>query len=650
VQYSGLVPLLAVLWWGRVEDLRLEFASYGVGPMSYVYKAANPQRFAKDFPGGVEQFRASAPMHIYRLAYAVLGIEPEQVFPVFVAFEIVLMSVAMIALTRALRPSAPPIVAALAAAWVVASGARDMNLASFAQPFFWGLYYNVADGLRLFAIVAMLRGRVVLSAALLAGSFMSHPAMGLMGGVFVLAALLAKPRELLARRNLSAGLVFLALVGFWGIAVLGSEPVSGGRFPAQVWFDLTRLNSYHWYPVAKGMFTTYHSAALVPFLSFLVLLAYYLTRSWPLGEGDRKISLGAAAMLLLVVLGVVFSVLQTSPALVKLSLHRANDLVLAVGIVYVAAGLWAEVESGRVWRGIIAGLVLASPFLGPPGFPVLGSALLAAPACRSIGRRTLRPGDAAVVLLLAVALGAVAFYANAGMAAPVDSDAYTGLAWWLRPPVLAGALVFSVALAVRRWAGTAIPRALAIGLLAASAGVWTTNFRLGEAAAAWCREYKSAQLWARENTPANALFLVDPTIYYGWRDYSRRSSFGNLREWLYTSWCYSSDYEHCQEGLRRVAAFGIDVDGYLRWRPPLAGFHALSEELGRRFSTATDELRLDLASRYGIDYMVIGRGPGVRPTRLPVVYENRSFLIVALRPSADARSAEPLAPGGAGLN
>ena len=67
------------------------------------------------------------------------------------------------------------------------------------------------------------------------------------------------------------------------------------------------------------------------------------------------------------------------------------------------------------------------------------------------------------------------------------------------------------------------------------------------------------QLWAKNNTANDALFMPDPTHYYGWRDFSERSSFGNLRDWGYSSFAYNSDYEIYLEGKKRLAEFGFDI-------------------------------------------------------------------------------------------
>ncbi|HPD16953.1 MAG TPA: hypothetical protein PLE19_18550 [Planctomycetota bacterium] len=624
--YALLAALCVFLWWSRAADLDLLYATYGLGPMSFVYKIAAPEQFARDFPSGAENVSKSAVMLVYPFAYLVLGIPPEGLWPAFLAFEIALMAFTMIVLVRTLRPRAPPIVAAVAALLAIASSARDMNFAAFRQPCLWATFYNVADALRILAIVLVLRGRPVLAGALLGGSFASHPTMGLMGGLFIAGCFAIEPRQLLRRGFLVGGFVFLAVAGLWTAHALGSEPAAGQAFPSGLWFDLTRLFSHHWYPIEEGLLASKHRAAFVPFLSFLALLGYCLGREAPLGERDRGAAAGMATMLALTALGLVFSTLRLSPTLTKLALHRANDLLLTVGLVYVVAGLWSELDSDRLWRGLAAAAALASPFLSKPGFPLLASLLLAAPFCLRRGPLSARlmAGVPAVAGVLAVA-----FYALLGMAGPIASAAYTGFGWLGTPPVLIGGGVLVLALLARR----ALAQAALVASLAAAALHWQAGFRLKPELRAWSQAYKDAQLWARDHTPPDALFLVDPVIFdpdtgYGWRDYSRRSSFGSLREWLYLSWHYTSDYRLCQEGLKRVAEFGVNVSDHLR-QPPANAASALAAEVQRRYYTATDDWRLDLARRYHVDYFVSRRFGGSAASRLPLVYGNPHFVIQA---------------------
>lgn len=641
---APIVLLLAFVWQKRVRDLELEIALQGGGPMWYTIKAAEPATFAKDFPGGTEQYRFTAPMYLYRFARSCFGLQPERLLPAFVAVEMAFMAVAMVVLLRTVRPQAPPGAAVVLVALVAASGARNVSLASLTLPFFRGLYHNVADGLCILGISAALRGRPVLAAVLLGGGFASHPALSVPAVVFAACPFLARPRELLRGRHLIAAAVFLVIVLGWVFGVLGLSSVEGRGFPAKLWFELTRFTCFHMYPVEDGVFTTRHAAVLVPFLSFSALAVHYLARRGPLGEVDCKVAQGMVGMFVLIGVGVLFSVVTVSVGLTKLALHRASAVVLSVGLPYVVAGLWEELGEGRWWRKLVAAILLASPFLGSVGYPLLFTLLLLAPGWRTLNR--------AAAALAAAAMLVVGVHACMGTAAPLTESGYTGFGWLSKSAVLVGLGVFALGLLVGRATGVSSGRVLAGLALVPCVVFWVSVDGLEPEDVPVARSYLAAQVWAREHTPREALFAVDPTIYYGWRDYSLRSSFGSVREWLYSSWLYNSDYRLCQEGLARLREFGLEASSYFGYGPGFAGFVALTQEVRRRYYGASDEWRLALARRYGISYFVFQKRPafpGLPRTALPIAYQNAHFLVLSVPPrvvlrwflNSSARSGAP---------
>ena len=143
-------------------------------------------------------------------------------------------------------------------------------------------------------------------------------------------------------------------------------------------------------------------------------------------------------------------------------------------------------------------------------------------------------------------------------------------------------------------------------------------------------DYLAAQLWAKNNTPLNALFMPDPTHYYGWSDFALRPSFGNLHEWLYSGWIYNSRKSVFDEGVKRVRAFGIDPFRYLaiKGRPPGSG-DKLTTDLRRRYYSLTSQDLAHLSANFGISYFIFERD--IRKSALRgcnVAYRNSHYLIV----------------------
>lgn len=639
---SGLGVIAVAVWLAWVNDVHLVYAMKGFSPIAWAYKAMHAGDFALDFPGGIDNYARSAFMHVYPAAHA-LGIAPETLQPIVVAFEIGLFSWAVWTLCRVLQPEAPAVVAALVVVLAIATPVRNMNFANFPQPYFNGQYYNVADALRIFALVMVLRHRLLAAAALLAASFTTHPTMGLMGLACAAAMQVVRPRQLVTPRFLAAGGVFALIVGGWLWLQFRTAAVSGGQIPLQDWLALTRAFSYHWYPVDNGLFAARGHFILLPFVSFLLLLGYYWPRRARGSDVTTMALAGVLAMLGLSLVGLVISAVVPVPLLIKLALQRSNDLVIIIGLVYVVAGLWRDIAASPWWRWALASLVLislcrAKSSLWPsavPEFPLLWAMALAIVLVSPSWRRVLRQqwesavdwviaGLALTVSALGVnylwtslAAGANPYFLFGGRRALVLLGVFlllgAGLAKWFDRRLLPGLTVAAV---------------FAVTLLGLTE---RARHFASDSDAAVANGYMQAQVWAREHTPANALFMTDPTIYYGWRDYSRRSSFGNLREWLHTSWIYDSNAERYQDGLRRFNEFDIDLGPYLQTTPPIAAMGLLTSAVKERYYSASDEWRLALAQRYGIGYFVLRRAEMASTSRLPVAYQNEHFIILAAR-------------------
>jgi hypothetical protein len=121
------------------------------------------------------------------------------------------------------------------------------------------------------------------------------------------------------------------------------------------------------------------------------------------------------------------------------------------------------------------------------------------------------------------------------------------------------------------------------------------------------KSYFDVQLWAKKNTSPTALFMPEPHHYYGWRDFSERSSFGNLREWLYTSINYNPEKKVYLEGLKRANEFGIDIDHFNNGE--IKNWADLSKKIEsnikNNYVNMKSEKISDICKRYDIDYFIV---------------------------------------------
>ncbi|NJD36158.1 MAG: hypothetical protein FIA96_15235 [Betaproteobacteria bacterium] len=594
-----------------------------------------PEYFTRDFANGIQVYDKSSFMHIYPLAQRCFGISPENMIPWVILGEIVFLAVCAAYFCRAIAPTAPLAVACMFAVLLISGTVRDMELTNFGGSFFWGLYYNVADGFRLLGIALFLRRRLLWAALLFAASFTVHPVMALMGCAFAFGCLFVERRSAEPGRVVLATILFGIVAGTWWLLKFRTVEMSSGAIDAQTWVTMARAFSFHFFPVDYGTLTLYHDRHLLPLLCLVTLATFYLPRICADDGRCAAILAGMLVLAVLTVVGLLASVYVPLPALIKLGLPRASDMLILVALAVVVAGLVGDVQDSPLWSRALAGAMLLSPLVMKPGIPLLATLLLVVPRLReSLGGNRARVARLApAVLCLGVLVLGISYWL-AGIVKPQHFPAYVGSRmFWM---IAAGAGVFVVvAVALdRKWPRIFEARRLSLVVLVLAVGVLSLHWveHSGPEASDRKRgeDYLEAQLWANANTPGPALFMVDPTIYYGWRDFSSRSSFGNLREWLHTSWLYDSRAAQYAEGKKRFDELGIDIAPYLNDHPSINGFYKLSDEVRRRFYGMEPSRLLDLAKRYGVDYLVLSKSAVQRSYPFRKVFENDSFFVYEL--------------------
>lgn len=630
----GTLALIFVcfkVWSGQAPNMNWDIALSGFSPIDWFNHFNIPQNFERDFPQGSHSYSASLFMHIYKLAYSIVGISPERLISGVVLFEILFMGFASVVFFRALIPNTAWIAAFVFAILVVNSNARTMELAGFGGPFFWGLYYNFADGTRLLAVALVLKRRLVLAALLFALSVMTHPLMGAMGGIFALGCFLCARDAVHRNKLFLSAICFLLLVGSWWFYHLWNVDLVSVGIPADIWISFSKAFNYHFYPVDNGLLTFAFERRFLGFISLLLLAVFYVYRiDLPIKTRNGTL-LGGGLLLLTTAVGLSISYWSDSPALIRLTLTRASDMLILVGLAVVIAGILNTLERGRAFQSAIAAGLLFAPFIGP-AFPVIYVFLAIASGLPIFQNQKFTVSDQ-VILSLAIAFGLLLFvYWWLGFVHSNYETAYLGhkdLWWgtfWVGVAVLAAGLLRPISAAFR-----GIVFVMILVSIIPLTMRWKGTVNHGPADKPLGMAFMKAQLWAKENTSPSSLFMIDPTIYYGWRDFSQRSSFGNVREWLHTSWLYDSRTTNYEEGRRRAAEFSISMEDYLHQSPPLVGFDKLDRDIRANFYSFKPEWFEQMSERYLLDYVVMRKE--YINNRLPfsVEYENDFYLIQRLR-------------------
>ncbi len=120
------------------------------------------------------------------------------------------------------------------------------------------------------------------------------------------------------------------------------------------------------------------------------------------------------------------------------------------------------------------------------------------------------------------------------------------------------------------------------------------------------------QLYARDHTPKDALFIVPPYLA-GFTVFSKRSILG---DWLVGATCVWGDNDYASEWLARMRMIGWDnFQDKEGWSDARRGYTTLS----------TDKF-VEAAEKYNATHLVFEK-VGNKRLKLPLIFENKQFIL-----------------------
>lgn len=621
--FSILVAAGALIVWFRSQNLVEDGAYHGYLPSALVDPSAlRPS--TSNFPSGEIELLKSLPMNIYPILGS-LGVSGGIVFRLMLALEVISLATGAYFAVRSINPRAGYVGATLVALCMISSNWLNSDISRWGHPYY-GSVYNYAYGFGLAGIALIVVGRPLRSGLMLGFATATHPILGFFFSVFAACGMIINFPRYKVADLLQAALAVAIVGGAWLVYAAGGAQISGNSVPASDFISLTRMMSFHWYPVDIQVFTTRSYETFVPFLSFCALLIFYLRDDRLISSVVRRqLAAGFIALVLLTIFGVVASEFLHLPFLIKLALHRASLIILILGSIVVIPGLWIDLAGGRRLRAFVATLILLLPFVTPNGVPIGWTmALLLVVLIESRLDRNPSPGLVALVCLLGLAAVMVWLSMN-GYLSSYTNDAYTALTALFSPR---GAALLIAAILLSTIARRTTFMLVALGLLAC---FWTPSVRAfkSDTELKIARDYLAVQEWARRSTAPQSLFVPDPVHSYGWREYSHRASFGSVREWLYAGWIYDTKSQYFDDGQHRLAAFDIDWRKYAAMTN-LVSYErsaALNVELREKYYNFGAQWFYQLKHDFGAEYFVFDRRYVKAPVTLPIVYQNDSFIV-----------------------
>ena len=634
--------LLSFSIYSNLSHLTLRNAVGGFSPVDYVNRLVEPGNYINNFENGISILKTSLMFQLYEIANSI-GIEPELFQRFAIVGGVIFFALSLWLFTKSLVPKKSWYLPYLTILFGLATGVLNHNLARFGSfaGLHYGQMYTPAAICAIFAFVFAFQGATIFCAIIIGVTFCFHPVVGILSGIICAFMILSLPGELKNKSTWIGCGIALFIVLFWyGTFIHSATDVEQLSF--KTWIDWVRFGNCHWFPFSLEVFGDEHAKRITPMFAIL-LLSLARMKYEPLPDRIRRLWYTALiATLFLTCIGLGVSLYPLSPMLVKLAMHRASKFILLLCLPLALDLLLEDIKSDNIPRAFLAWICLLTPMigLGNPyikivdggyGFPLLYSIFRFGLAWwHSFKKTSVVGGD----LLLPVGALGMSFYLI-----------YSGHALWSDPAfvsqasllILSGVLTGVVQVfkcskqASLREISSVIP-ILICSFLALFSLVYKADQMLPRFGKAKSLAYLEAQYWAEHNTKPDALFITDPNIAYGWRDYSQRASFGTIREWAHSGWLYSGSKHQFEEGMRRVRILGIEPQNYLNEslkngkRSVGAQWTKFINDCRERYYSLQTEQLVSLSKNEKIDYFIFDKGyESVR--RLSPVFENKYFVI-----------------------
>lgn len=629
--FLAFLLLVAVSAWSSNSNLTLRNAVGGFTPLEDVYRTTAPENWTDNFENGVTALKTSLLFHGYETAYEKLDIDPEHFQRLVIILSTILFASVLWLFSKTIFPAASNQVHLLCVMFGLATDVLNHNLARFASfaVLHTGQMYAPAAILAVLGFTCAFRKFWIFCFSSIGLAFCFHPTIGLMSGAVCCAMLLSEPGQLKFQNTWIGGLIGLLIAGAWYGSVIYPSLSGYEVMEFETWLNWARFGNFHWFPFSLDVFGSEHARRITPLLAiFILALTKLMSPNIP-APIKRMWYAATLSILIITIIGLLASYHPVSMSLIKLALHRSSMFLLLFSLPLALHLIVTDLKSEKPLNVFLAIILLLTPVIGfAPGFPFLFAVLRFGLEIKQNNHRLIIPLYSGGFIIAS----ALAFFIVIPEINLTDTAIISSFKLMAGAGVIAGIIFFvrnnPLGVYTRYLTATVVFICL----------IFSVQSMVDSAHPARPKHkaYLDVQLWAKENTPPGTLFMIEPSRAYGWRDYSRRPSFGVLREWIHTSWLYRANEKAFNEGMRRARLLGIEPDKYLK-RSLNSGKRSVGPEYrklrraARERYNAMDRKELaKLAEKEGIDFFVFDKNfkNNSRDNYLyPTAYENEYFFV-----------------------
>lgn len=631
---SGILFFGVLIFWGwqYSSQILLYNAVAGQGPLDFLAYHSNSE--LKDLwitPGIVPHLDKSFIIKFYSIMTNWSDINGEQILTVLTFFEPVTYAFAVIYFLKTIFPKAPSMAIFIITLLLVASPIQSPNLARWSSPVYIGLYYVYCDIFRVIGITLLLRQKFILSGFALGFGFMLHPTMGAFAIIFCYGSQLIQIKNCNIKKYLFSILVCGSICLYWIIAQNLILADTEQYLSNQDWVNITKMGSYHFYPLEIGVFTDMGNRYVWPFLSLMLLFIHFLiSHKEDLGTFKFKaLSTGQLILFLVCSFGVIISIFSNEPGLIKLALHRSSDILIFIASAFVIKGLLDNflLRQAFIIRLLSLGMLFIS-YLTGSGIPIsLAFIYLVMMNVNQIEKFVKEHIGQRFALSVRMTLSVVALFVLCRyfwLNMPSYSDYF-----WTILAMLCVVLLIAILGLFRQSIKSIQMLSIQVFLVVVClSSIWfSQNQPVPDSSLARSKSFKEVQIWAREKTETDSLFFIDPSLSYGWVGFSERATFGNIRDWLIWSVTYSQNAKAFEEGNKRLNFFGLNLSDYIGFKVPINGYAKMSNDIANIYYGFDNQELIYMQQVFGINFLVIEKRHQKQNYLFEPVFENTHFVV-----------------------